>query len=286
MNKPMSNWGVRARRERSSDMLSAKDELRLLRAWQERGDSRARDHLIHAFGPMAAAMAKRYSPGGGEADPDLVQQATIGLMKAADRFNPDMGNRFATYAVWWVRAEIQDYKRNTLSVVRRPNSAQSRMAAVQIARLDTAMATDPDIDPIEAERRIAKAIGLGRDKLADLRAQITGTDFSLNVPATGNDGDERLALLVDPDSLEDTSHVHRLDVAVLRRALIEALSTLPVRERSIVIATQLNDPPATLESLGDHYGISKERVRQLRERGFERLRETMRENDLTPESFV
>jgi len=286
MNKHAPNWGIHSRRARSANMLSAEEERDLVRAWQDHGDKHARDTLIRAFAPMAAAKAKRFSPASQEADPDLVQQANIGLLKAADRFDPDRGYRFATYAVWWIRAEIQEYTRATLSIVRRPNSAQSRSAAAQLARLDAAMKADPQIDRAEADARIAVDLGVTIERLADLRAQITGRDYSLNVPALDDQGEDRLALLVDPQSLDDPASLHRLDTEVLRRTLVEALSDLPDRERNIVVATQLNDPPATLDALGSVYGISKERVRQLRERGFERLRETLRQRDLVPESLL
>jgi len=286
MNKHAPNWGTHSRHARSANMLSAKEERDLVRAWQDHGDAHARDTLMRAFAPMAAAKAKRFSPASQEADPDLVQQANIGLLKAADRFDPDRGFRFATYAVWWIRAEIQEYKRTTLSIVRRPNSAQSRSAAAQIARLDVAMKADPQIDRAEADARIAVDLGVTIDRLADLRAQITGRDYSLNVPVLDDQGEDRLALLVDPESLDDPASLHRLDTEILRRTLVEALTDLPDRERNIVVATQLNDPPATLDALGSVYGISKERVRQLRERGFERLREIMRKRDLVPESFL
>jgi RNA polymerase sigma-32 factor len=284
MNKHAPNWGTRTRRARSADMLSAEDESHLVRAWQDHGDEQARDTLIRAFAPMAAAKAKQSAPGGGEADHDLVQQANIGLLKAADRFDPDRGYRFSTYAVWWIRAEIQEYKRANMSVVRRPNSAQSRKVAGLLARLDTTMAADPDRS--KANESIANDLGITIDRLADLSAQITGRDYSLNVPALDDQSQDRMALLVDPASLDEPAALHRLDTANLRRALVDALSVLPDRERNIVVATQLNDPPATLDALGSAYGISRERVRQLRERGFERLRDILRERDLAPESFL
>jgi RNA polymerase sigma-32 factor len=146
------------------------------------------------------------------------------------------------------------------------------------------MAADPDRS--EANESIAKDLGIPIDRLADLSAQITGRDYSLNVPALDDQSQDRMALLVDPASLDEPAALHRLDTANLRRALVEALSDLPDRERKIVVATQLYDPPATLDALGSAYGISRERVRQLRERGFERLRDLLRERDLAPESFL
>jgi len=286
MNKPLTNWGPQTRRKRSPDMLSSGDELHLVRAWQQRGDKRARNRLIEAFSPMAGAMAKRFSAGLQAAEPDLVQQANIGLMKAADRFDPDRGHRFSTYAVWWVRAEIQDYKLANMSIVRRPNSVGFRKAIGNLARLDEAMSCDPAISRAEADRRVATTLGVSVQRLNDLRQQVSGTDVSLNVPAFGDDGEERMARLVDPGSIERVDTVHCLDIERLRDVLVEAIGALPDRERQIIVATQLQDPPATLEGLGNRFGISNERVRQLRERGFKILRTSMGQRDLALEYFV
>lgn len=267
-------------------MLSAEEERHLVRSWQERGDRRARDKLLHAFAPLAASIAKKLLKGTGEADQDLIQQANIGLIKAADRFDLERENRFSTYAIWWVRAEVQDYLRANMSIVRRPNSALMRKAATQVAALDADMAADPSIDRAEADRRLAAALGVDIERAIQLRTQVKSKDHSLNTPAMGEDGDDLIALLVDPDSLEEPVPIRKLETASLRRALVASMSGLPDRERDIVIATQLHDPPATLEDLGARYGVSKERIRQLRERGFERLRMKLSGSNLGLENFL
>lgn len=286
MNKPILNWPRDQRRARRIGMLSAEDEKRLIAAWQRDGDSTARDRLLAAFHPMAIAMAKRHTPQSSEPDWDLVQQASIGLMKAADRFDPENGARFSTYAAWWMRAEIQDFKQANLSVVRRPNSAQFRKALGNLARLEDDLLHTQGVDRAEVDAHLARALGVSTERVGILREQVSGRDSSLNVPASGEDGEERQALLVDPRSAEAPGRMERLDVGALRGALATALAALPRREREIVVATQLQDPPATLEGLGAQLGISKERVRQLRERGFERLRDTLRKRDLTPEDIL
>jgi RNA polymerase sigma-32 factor len=286
MNKPISNWGTQPRRKRTSNMLSAGDELHLLRAWQQRGDKHARDKVITAFSPMAGAMAKRALAGSQTAESDLVQQANIGLMKAADRFDLDRGFRFSTYAVWWVRAEIQNYKLANRSIVRRPSSGDLRKSIASLSRLDEAVSNDPTISRADADTSVAKALGVSLLRLNDLREQVSGVDFSLNAPSVGDDGEDRMARLVDPASMEDADTMNRHDIKTLRALLIEIIGALPTREREIIVATQLRDPPASLTVLGIHYGISKERVRQLRERGFERLRTTLGRRDLELEYFV
>lgn len=286
MNKPVTNLIMGARRVRDSKMLSAEEERALICAWQVHGDRTARDHLIQAFAPLAAAVAKRFKRGAGEADPDLVQQAQIGLIKAADRFDPDRGFRFSTYAVWWARAEVQDFLRVNGSVVRRPNSARTRAAATQIAALDAEMTMNPGLDQATADKRLAAALGVDLRQAASLREQVTGTDSSLNAPVQGSDGMDRIAMLVDPASFDEPAALKNLETAGLRKLLVATFSALPDRERDIIIATQVTEPPATLEDLGTRYGISKERVRQLRERGFERLRAALQQRDLGLDSFL
>jgi len=285
MNKPITNLIQGARRVRSSGMLSAEEERALIDAWQGHGDRDARDRLIHAFAPLAASLAKRLKRGAGKVDPDLLQQAQIGLIKAADRFDPDRGFRFSTYAVWWVRAEVQDYVRANISVVRRPSTAQSRAAAKEITALQAEMGSNPNMEWADADKQLAAALGVDAKRAAILREQVTGSDSSLNVSVGGQDGADRMALLVDPESLEEPIAMQRLKIVGLRRVLADVLKTLPDRERDIIFATQVTDPPATLEVLGTRYGISKERVRQLRERGFERLRAALHQRDLGLESF-
>src|SRR6056297_995587 len=285
MNKPVTNLIKGARRVRTSQMLSADEERALLRAWQQYGDRRARDRLINAFAPLAASIAKRYKRGSGEVNLDFVQQAQIGLMKATDRFDPERGIRFSTYAVWWVRAEVQEYVRSNTSVVRRPNSARTRAAARQIAALNAEIEAGSGINSADADKKLADLLGVDLRKAADLREQVTGSDSSLNVPVRDEDGADRMALLVDPQSLEEPVALQGLKITGLRRVLVDVLNTLPDRERDIIVATQVSDPPVTLEGLGLRYGISRERVRQLRERGMERLRAALRQRDLGLESF-
>jgi len=169
--------------------------------------------------------------------------------------------------------------------VRRPNSARTRAAARQIAVLNAEIEAGADIDPADADKKLASALGVDLQTAADLRQQVNGSDSSLNVPVRDEDGADRMALLVDPKSLEEPVALQSLKIAGLRRILVDVLNALSDRERDIVIATQVSDPPATLEELGTRYGISRERVRQLREKGLERLRAALRKRDLGLESF-
>ena len=220
------------------------------------------------------------------AENDLVQQANIGLMKAADRFNPDRGFRFSTYAVWWVRAGIQDYKLTNMPILRRPSSTDFRKAMASLARPDETMCTDPRIAKADVDGRVAATLGVSIKRLAELCRQISSAGISLNLPELGEGGDKRMARLADPADTENVNKMHMLDIEKLRGALVEAIGALPDEEREIIMAPQIKDPPATLEVLGNRSGVSKERVRQLRERGFERLRASMDQSNLALECFV
>jgi RNA polymerase sigma-32 factor len=286
MSKKLSNLGIQLRRKRTPNMLSASDELHLLQAWQQRGDKPALDKVITAFSPMAAAMAKRALAGSQTTESDLVQQVNIGLMKAADCFDLDRGYRFLTYAIWWFRAKIQDYKPANRWIVRRSNSANLRKSIANLTRLDEAVSNNPTISRADADTCVARELCVSSLRLNDLREQISGVDFSLNVPSVGVDGEDWIARLVDPVSMEDAETMGRLGINTLRALLVEMIGALPDREGGIIVATQLQDPPATLTTLGIHFGVSKERVRQFRERSFERLRTTMGQRDLELEHFV
>jgi RNA polymerase sigma-32 factor len=286
MSKKLSNLGIQLRRKRTPNMLSASDELHLLQAWQQRGDKPALDKVITAFSPMAAAMAKRALAGSQTTESDLVQQVNIGLMKAADCFDLDRCYRFLTYAIWWFRAKIQDYKPANRWIVRRSNSANLRKSIANLTRLDEAVSNNPTISRADADTCVARELCVSPLRLNDLREQISGVDFSLNVPSVGVDGEDWIARLVDPVSMEDAETMGRLGINTLRALLVEMIGALPDREGGIIVATQLQDPPATLTTLGIHFGVSKERVRQFRERSFERLRTTMGQRDLELEHFV
>jgi RNA polymerase sigma-32 factor len=171
-----------------------------------------------------------------------------------------------------------------MSVVRRPNSARTRKAAAQIGSLDVEMTANPRIGRAEADARLGDALGVDAEKAAALRAQVTGGDVSLDAPGHGDGSEDRIAALVDPATLDALLPVERLETIAVRRMLVEALASLPDRERDIIVASQVRDPPVTLEGLGARYGISKERVRQLRERGFARIRAALELRGVTPET--
>ena len=276
MNKPFvpsdpKTQGYRSRR----GFLDAAEERRLALAWRENGDVVARNRLVTAYEPLAMSTAKRFAKTRRLDDPDLVQHAYIGLLKAADGFDAERGFRFSTYAVWWIRAELQDYRLKTWSLVRRGRSAKARKVFFNLGRLEDAVerATDESLE--QRDRRLADRLDVDPDELDSLRREFSGTDNSLNQPSADGEGEDIINHLPDPDCDVEHDVAERHDLAVFRRTVMEHFAKLPDRERDIVVSTILKDPPMTLQQLGEIYGISRERVRQLRERGLERLREGM-----------
>lgn len=278
MNKPYFPAARDKRRRKSGPaLLSAEEEARLARAWLLRGDIEARNTLVTAFEPLVHAMVARFTRTRSQADPDLVQQAFIGLMRALDRFEPERGIRFATYAVWWIRAELQDYRLLNWSLVRRGRSARARQAFFQLGAIEESLPPHPGESPQARDARIAHALGTSAADLGEMRALFGQGDSSLNVPVI-EDGTEAMALLPDPDTDTEAEIAARQDRALIRAALTRHFHALPERERRIVVANVLQDPPLTLNDLAAVHGISRERVRQLRERGLERLRAALRED--------
>lgn len=279
MNKPfVPSDPARPAHTDRPDFLRRDEEARLARAWRDHGDVAARNRLVTAFTPLVLSIAKRHSRARRLDDPDLVQQAHIGLLKAADGFDPDRGFRFATYAAWWVRAELQEYRLSTWSLVARGRSARARKAFFNLPRLEEATEWRPGETPRERDARIAADLGVNMAELDRMRRQFGAQDSSLNIAAADGEGDEIINLLPDPEADVEADVATRHDREVLQRNLTHHFRQLPERERDIVIATVLRDPPMTLNELGESYGISRERVRQLRERGLGRLREFLAED--------
>ena len=263
------------RRMAQSEFLDARTEADLARAWRDHKDVAARNRLVNAHRPLAATVLRRSLGVSAAQEPDLMQHAHLGLLKAADRYDPELGHRFSTYAAWWVRAEIQDYRMQNWSLVRRGNSARARKIFFNLGRIEAQMSGEDTGTPTDRNARVAHALGMEVGELDRMRQRFAARDSSLNVPVLDADGHDRQDLLPDPDADTEAQVADRLDGATLRRALASELARLPERERAIVMATQVQDPPRTLADLGEELGISRERVRQLRERGLERLRERM-----------
>ena len=260
-----------------AELLDAETELRLAYAWRDERDEQALHRLITAYMRLAISMASKFKRYGAPMN-DLIQEAGLGLMKAADKFDPDRGVRFSTYAVWWIKASIQDYVMRNWSMVRTGSTSSQKslffnMRRVQ-ARLEREAAARGEVlEGHELRRMISEDIGVPLHDVEMMEGRLSGSDFSLNATQSVEDeGREWIDALEDDGAQAEETVEHDLDNAQLREWLVLALNGLNERERFIVRERKLREDPRTLESLGDELNLSKERVRQLEAAAFQKMR--------------
>lgn len=279
------------RQARKAELLDAETENALARAWRENGDQAALHRLVTAYMRLAISMAAKYRRYGALL-PDLTQEAAIGLMKAAEKFDPDRGFRFSTYAVWWVKAQLQDYVMRNWSLVRTGSTSGQKSLFFNLRRVEAKLRQEANAKgkSLEADAlRVAVALELGvtQTEVAMMEGRLAGADSSLNATqGTDEDGREWIEALEDDTAQAAEVFQAKHDGAVLRRQLGNALSSLSERERLIVRARQLTDAPRTLESLGAELKLSKERVRQLEASAYAKLRLKLEAGGAGPATFL
>ncbi len=273
-----------------AELLDAETELRLAYAWRDQRDEEALHRLITAYMRLAISMASKFKRYGAPMN-DLIQEASVGLMKAADKFDPDRGVRFSTYAVWWIKASIQDYVMRNWSMVRTGSTSSQKslffnMRRVQ-ARLEReAAAEGRNLETHELHEMIAIEVGVPLHDVQMMDGRLSGSDFSLNATQSVDDeGREWIDALEDdaPQASEKVENSH--DTETLRQWLVTALTALNDREQFIVRERKLRDDPRTLESLGTELGLSKERVRQLEAAAFGKMRKSLEAQSTEVQSF-
>ena len=283
--------GRMMRRVMKAELLDAETELKLAYAWRDHRDEAALHRLITAYMRLAVSMAGKFRRYGAPMN-DLIQEAGLGLMKTADKFDPDRGVRFSTYAVWWIKASIQDYVMRNWSMVRTGSTSSQKslffnMRRVQAKLEREALARGENLDRSQLNQMIAMEIGVPLADVEMMDGRLAGSDFSLNAMQTSDeDGREWMDTLEDeaPQGAEVVEERH--DRAQLRGWLASAMNALSERERFIVVERKLRDEPRTLESLGAELGLSKERVRQLEAAAFMKMRKTLETTSQEVHAFL
>jgi RNA polymerase sigma-32 factor len=269
-----------SRQARAAELLDAETETRLARAWRDHRDEAALHRLITAYMRLAISVAAKFRRYGAPLN-DLTQEAALGLMKAAEKFDPDRGVRFSTYAVWWIRASVQDYVLRNWSMVRTGSTAGQKSLFFNLSRLKAqflreAASEGKTLSQSELTAKVAEELGVSLSDVAMMEGRLSGMDMSLNAPqAQDAEGREWIDLLEDtrPGAEEQVADSH--DGAQVREWLLSALGSLSERERFIVAARKLRDEPRTLDSLGTELGLSKERIRQLEAAAYAKMKRAL-----------
>mgnify|MGYP005987701883 CR=1 FL=1 len=268
------------RKSMKAEMLDAETEYELAVAWRDTADEAALHRLICAYMRLAVSQAYKFKRYGAPMN-DLIQEASLGLMKAAEKFDPDRGVRFSTYAVWWIKASVQDHVMRNWSLVRTGSTSAQKSLFFNMRRVQArfereALAAGVPLEHADLMGKIATELGVPVRDVEAMNGRLSGSDFSLNATQSSDDeGREWIETLAD-DSATTTEIVEENhDNAQLRVWMKDALNALSDRERFILTARKLSEDPLTLESLGAELKLSKERVRQLEVVAFNKMRTTL-----------
>ena len=280
-----------SRQAMKAELLDAETERELAYAWRDHRDEAALHRLINAYMRLAISMASKFRRYGAPMN-DLIQEAGLGLMKAADKFDPDRGVRFSTYAVWWIRASIQDYVMRNWSLVRTGSTSSQKSLFFNLRRVQAqiereAAARGETLNRQTLRELVAAEVGVPIHDVEMMEGRLGGMDFSLNATQSSDDEGREWIDTLEDDSDAGTELVEtRLDQAQLREWLLVALNALTDRERFIVRERKLREDPRTLESLGDELGLSKERVRQLEAAAFAKMRRNLETQSREVQHFL
>jgi RNA polymerase sigma-32 factor len=257
-------------------MLHPDEEYELARRWVKVGDIDAADKLVTSHLRLVAKIALGYR-GYGLPLGELISEGNVGMMQAVKRFDPDRGFRLATYAIWWIRAAIQEYILHSWSLVKIGTTAAQKKLFFNLRRLKGQMQAidEGDLSP-EHVSRIANQLNVAEIEVIQMNRRIATVDMSLNAPLHDEGQGEWQDYLVDPDDDQEMRVAELEELSSRRHLLAGALRTLSQREREIISERRLRDTPSTLEHLSQRYGISRERVRQIEVRAFEKLQKSVR----------
>jgi RNA polymerase sigma-32 factor len=261
---------------RKFPLLDPQEEYMLAKRWREHQDTEAAHRLVTSHLRLVAKIAMGYR-GYGLPISEVIAEGNIGLMQAVKRFEPERGFRLATYAMWWIRASIQEYILRSWSLVKMGTTAAQKKLFFNLRRVKGQIEAldEGDLKPDQV-KTIATRLGVPEDEVINMNRRLASPDSSLNAPLGGESESEWQDWLAD-DALDQETQLAESEELEERRTLLStALEELTPRERDILQARRLQDDPVTLEDLSVKYDISRERVRQIEVRAFEKLQEKMK----------
>jgi RNA polymerase sigma-32 factor len=261
---------------RKFPMLTKDEEFMLAKRWREHEDPKAAHRLVTSHLRLVAKIAMGYR-GYGLPIGEVISEGNVGLMQAVKKFEPDKGFRLATYAMWWIRASIQEYILRSWSLVKMGTTASQKKLFFNLRKAKSAISAfqEGDLHPDQVEV-IATKLGVEQSEVVSMNRRLSGPDASLNAPMRVDGESEWQDWLEDTGAVSQETQVAEDQERTQRMSLLEAAMTeLTDRERHILTERRLKDDPTTLEDLASQYGVSRERVRQIEVRAFEKLQKAM-----------
>ncbi len=259
-------------------MLEPEEEYMLAKRWVDHQDTGAAHKLVTSHLRLAAKIAMGYR-GYGLPQAEVISEANVGLMQAVKRFDPERGFRLATYAMWWIRASIQEYILRSWSMVKLGTTSAQKKLFFNLRKAKNRIGAieEGDLRP-ENVKQLANDLSVTEREVIEMNRRLAGSDASLNVTVGGEEGGASWQdWLEDEDSDQAGDFAEREEFETRQTLLMEAMEALNARERDILTERRLADPPVTLEDLSTRYNVSRERVRQIEVRAFEKLQDRMRE---------
>lgn len=256
-------------------LLTHKEEQELSRRWANEGDIEAAHRLVTSHLRLVAKIAFKYR-GYGLPMGDLIAEGNIGMMQAVKRFDPSKGFRLATYAMWWIRAAIQEYILRSWSLVKVGTSATQKRLFFNLRKLKKKIGIEGERSlSSEQASHIARMLEVNEKDVVEMDNRMSGSDVFLNSAVSHDSEEEKMAFLADERDNQETVLANHEELQGKRALLAKAMTTLNDRERDILTRRRLKDDPDTLEDLSQAYDISRERVRQIEVRAFEKLQKAM-----------
>ena len=255
-------------------MLAAEEEYMLAKNWKTTGNIKAAEKLVTSHLRLVAKIAMGYK-GYGLPVNEMISEGNVGLMQAVKKFEPEKGFRLATYAMWWIKASIQEYILRSWSLVKIGTTTAQKKLFFNLKKLKNQIAPQSEGDlRDEHVNKIANNLNVSKEEVVSMNRRLAGKEFSLNAPV-GEDGDEWQDWLVDKELDHDLKFAHQEEMEQRKDLLKDSIKVLNDREKEILYSRKLNEDPTTLEDLSKKYKISRERVRQIENKAFEKLQKHM-----------
>ena len=255
-------------------MLDAEEEYMLAKNWKTTGNVKSAEKLVTSHLRLVAKIAMRYK-GYGLPMNEIISEGNVGLMQAVKKFEPEKGFRLATYAMWWIKASIQEYILRSWSLVKIGTTTAQKKLFFNLKKLKNQIApkNEGDLKKDEVEK-IANTLDVSEDEVISMNRRLSGKEQSLNAPI-GEDGDEWQDWVVDKEMDQELKVAHQEELDQRKDLLQDSIKILNDREKEILYARRLNENPSTLEDLSKKYKISRERIRQIENKAFEKLQKHM-----------